>query len=74
MGERYNLPDGVGRPNPFLRTLLVWGLPLLAWILLIIGWLLIDRVPDWLRLNKTIALIPKVAGVAVVIYALLEWV
>ena len=39
MGERYNLPDGVGRPNPFLRTLLVWGLPLLAWILLIIGWL-----------------------------------
>ncbi len=43
-------------------------------VLLIIGWLLIDRVPDWLRLNKTIALIPKVAGVAVVIYALLEWV
>lgn len=39
MGERYDLPDGVGRPNPFLRTLLVWGLPLLAWILLIIGWL-----------------------------------
>ena len=39
MGERYDLPGGVGRPNPMLRTLLVWGVPLLAWILLIVGWL-----------------------------------
>ncbi len=39
MGERYDLPNGVGGSNPLLRTVLVWGVPLLAWVLLIVGWL-----------------------------------
>ena len=41
MSPKYDLPNGVGRSSStFLRTLLVWGLPLLAWAGLIVGWLL----------------------------------
>lgn len=41
MAPKYDLPNGVGRgSSALLRTLLVWGLPLLAWAVLIVGWLL----------------------------------
>lgn len=41
MAPKYDLPNGVGRGSSGLsRTLLVWGLPLLAWAALIVGWLL----------------------------------
>ncbi len=43
MAPKYDLPNGVGRGSPArLRTLLVWGLPLLAWAGLIVGWLLLS--------------------------------
>lgn len=41
MAPKYDLPGGVGRgPSGLSRTLLVWGLPLLAWVALIVGWLI----------------------------------
>lgn len=40
MSERYDLPDGVDSSRAWVRTLLVWGLPLAAWAAVIIGWFL----------------------------------
>lgn len=40
MSERYDLPGDVGKSRAWVRTLLVWGLPLAAWAAVIIGWLL----------------------------------
>ena len=40
MSERYDLPGGVGKSRAWVRTLLVWGLPLAAWAAVIIGWFL----------------------------------
>ena len=40
MSERYDLPGGVGNSRAWVRTLLVWGLPLAAWAAVIIGWFL----------------------------------
>ncbi len=38
MASKYTLPKNSG-PAPFMRTLIIWGLPLLAWAALIAGWL-----------------------------------
>lgn len=41
MAPKYDLPNGVGRGSTgLMRTLLVWGLPLVAWAVLIAGWLI----------------------------------
>ena len=40
MSERYDLPGDVGKSRAWVRTLLVWGLPLAAWAAVIIGWFL----------------------------------
>jgi uncharacterized protein involved in cysteine biosynthesis len=40
----------------------------------LVGWILIEKVPDWLKISGFFATIIKIIGILVILRALISWV